>query len=66
MVVVELSPSEVAERLTDLVSVYEMIYRLAPGSETGFAAILTEHSQRQGFRLCAAIDWESVQTAGFG
>jgi ribosomal protein S18 acetylase RimI-like enzyme len=42
------------------------MYRLTPGGEAGFAAILTEHSQREGFRLCAAFDRESTQLVGFG
>ena len=64
--VVDLSPREVAERLADLVSVYEAMYRLTPGTEAGFATILTEHSQREGFRLCAAFDRESARLVGFG
>ena len=66
MDVVDLSPGKVAVRLADFVSVYEAMYKLAPGTEAGFATILTEHSQREGFRLCAALDWEGARLVGFG
>ena len=64
--VVDLSPGEVTVRLADMVAVCEAMYKLAPGSEAGFATILTEHSQREGFRLCAAFDRESARLVGFG
>lgn len=64
--IVDLTPIEVSARLVDLQSVYEAMYAMPPGSGDEFGPVLLEHSQREGFRLCAANDQEADHIVGFG
>ena len=64
--ITDLSPQEVLRRMADLQSAYEAIYAIPAGGGEGFVPFLIEHSQREGFRLCAAIDRGSGQMIGFG
>ncbi len=64
--VADLSAQAVAARLDDIVQAYLDMFRLPPAAGPRFAAMLTEHAAREGFRLCAALDDESGQLLGFG
>jgi ribosomal protein S18 acetylase RimI-like enzyme len=61
-----LTPQAVSRRLAELQSVYEKMYAMPAGSGDGFCPFLVEHSQRKGFRLCAAVDEVHDQLVGFG
>jgi ribosomal protein S18 acetylase RimI-like enzyme len=63
---IDLSPQEVFKKIADLQSIYEAMYAIPAGGGEGFVPFLIEHSQREGFQLCAAIDRDSGQMIGFG
>lgn len=62
----DLPPQDVARQIVTLRAVYEAMYGIPAGKRAGFEPVLIEHSQREGFRLCTAIDQESEQVIGFG
>jgi ribosomal protein S18 acetylase RimI-like enzyme len=63
--IISLSSQEVSRQLDDLQSVYEAMYGMPRGSASGFDSMVTEHSRREGFRLCAAFDEKSDRLVGF-
>ena len=64
--IISLSRPEVFGQLVAIQSVYEAMYAMPSGSADEYRPILIEHSQREGYRLCAALDQESDQIIGFG
>jgi ribosomal protein S18 acetylase RimI-like enzyme len=60
-----LTPEALSGRLAELQSVYEKMYGMSPGGGDGFGPFLLEHTQRAGFRLCAAVDQERNRMVGF-
>ena len=64
--IIELPPQEVSRQMVALQAVYEAIYAIPAGGGDGFAPVLIAHSQREGFRLCTAVDQEGEQIVGFG
>lgn len=60
-----LPAQEIASRLAEIAKVYLAIYALPPEEGPRFAAGLTEHAGREGFRFCAASDEETGAIVGF-
>jgi ribosomal protein S18 acetylase RimI-like enzyme len=63
--IADLSTHKVSKQLGDLVSVYEAMYAMPAGAGEGFRPFLIDHSEREGFRLCAAFDCGSGTVVGF-
>ena len=60
---IDLSPSDMAQRLHDALTVYVDAMRYPRGTEGQRAAMWLEHTRRAGWKAVAAVEVEAVDTA---
>ena len=63
---IDLSPTDMAQRLHDALSVYVDAMRYPRGTEGQRAAMWLEHTRRHGWKAVAAIEVDATDAAGIG
>ncbi|WP_199203305.1 GNAT family N-acetyltransferase [Mycobacterium sp. shizuoka-1] len=61
---IDLSPTDMAQRLQDALTVYVDAMRYPRGTESQRAAMWLEHTRRQGWKAVAAVEADATDAAG--